>query len=1383
MCCIGFRLQNYYTSHIYANIFVSLNLFFVTKIWQFQRKSVSLQTLCNIINYMKSKVLLVLLTTLTSLSTWAQMGKLFDADKQMSSSFTNQVYMDRDGFIWAATRNGLNRYDGYQFQIFKKEKNGTNGMASNSVNCIMQDRQGLFYVGMFGAFQTYDGDHFRDIRTHDLKGNVSPCYITCLLERRNGEVLVGTSGHGLMRMKGKEDAYEVGGILKDLKTVRHMTEDRQGNIWLATESQGVICYNGKTVRKYFQDDQLRNTVTVVCEDGDGRIYAGTVNAGLFRIDGNQFTHIDATGNKSIATLYVNRAGNLMIGYDGQGLGVFYPKNGVLIDNPYYSREVELNSTKVYSIIEDLSGNVWLGLLQKGIYMEPGKGLGFGYMGYKLGERNTIGQACVTSVAYDSKENVWIGTDKDGLYCFNNEAKLLKHFKENFPASILCIEEDQQGRVWIGSYKEGGGWIDPASMTYHEQEFPQGRNVSVFDAVNDRQGHLWLATMGYGLLRYDLQTGEVKAYTMQEDAITNRQANCIVNNYISQLALSPDGRRIYAATTMGICALDIKTESWLSTFGINTPNYGIPIRVAKEYKGILYIGTNDGLYCYNLKQQQTQHIGLESGLSDNGIAAIEEDKQGRLWIATAHGLCCYDPKTGKTDSYFVDNGLQSNEFSDGASCQSKDGRFLFGGLGGITWFYPLTIRQSEWSAEVKVTGFLINGQPITPETESGWWNVIDTTVIASKRFDLSFSDNSFAVQLSTLTYDTPEHITYRYRINKEPWVRLQPGNNEITFSHMPPGTYEFCVVAERNNIATPERCFTVVIHYPWYRTWWAYLLYLAVIGLAVWQLVRFRRRKVQDQLRMQEHIHAEEMADAKLRFFMNISHEIRTPMTLIITPLLSLIKQDNDPHRRSIYETIRRNAERIMGLINQMMDLRKIDKGQMQMRMCETDLISFVRDIHTLFTQQARTKNITFNYLHDTNTLPVWIDRDNFDKVIVNILSNAFKFTKSGGEIRISISHDDQHARISVYDDGESIPEDKLSRIFERFYQLPTSSNDRNVGTGIGLDLTRSLVELHHGTIEAHNNSNGHGCEFIVTIPLGNAHLKPEEIIQDEPESPKTSLLPEEPEEMAENTDEMADLPKLNRRQKLVIVEDDYDIREFLINELKDNYDVTGCENGLEGLQQVMRVMPDLVISDVMMPEMDGNTLCSKIKSSPSTSHIPVILVTAKNRDEDQLEGLETGADAYVVKPFNMDILRRTIVNLVHTHQMLRLKYGRNDQLEQKVEEIKVKSPDEKLLERVMNVISKNINNSDLSVDRIAEEVGISRVHLHRKMKELTGQTPHDFIRNIRLKQAANLLANQNMNITEVMYACGFNNAASFSTIFKKFYGLSPRDYMKEHGQR
>ncbi len=1311
------------------------------------------------------------------------MGKLFNTDKQLTSSFINQVYLDRDGFIWAVTRNGLNKYDGYQFHIYKKETEQDAGMASNYVNCMMQDSNGLFYMGMYGALQTYDGSRFYDVEVKDLNDHVVPCYITCFLQRENGDVLAGTSGHGLLKISGRQNARQIGGALGNIHTVNELIEDRRGSLWIVTNEAGLLEYNGKTVKRYFTGNGQRTTLKRVCKDREGNIYVGTSNNGIFvqTAAGGSFRHIGVTAGKSVSALYCKHNGQLVIGYDGQGLGIYDPKTGTMADNPYYSCEVDLSKSKVYSIVEDHSGNIWLGLLQKGIYMHPGKNTGFGYMGYKLGTLNTIGSACVIGTFIDSKGRTWVGTDKDGLYCIDGSNRPVKHFKNNFPNSIMSITEDRKGRIWIGSYSEGFGWIDTSSMQYHKYNLPrpQYESLSAFAMQVTERNDLWIATMGHGLLSVNPDNGQMRVYRMQEGAAFDRNVNSIANDYISHVSVSPDGKRVYAATTMGICCLDIEKDSWLSTFGRNCPNYGSPIRVAKEYGGKLWMGTNDGLYCYDLKSKQQKHYTTGKGLPDNGIAAIEQDKAGRLWISTAHGMCCHDMKTGLTQSFFVDNGLQSNEFSDGASCTAPSGKMLFGGVGGITWFDPLTIKQNGWAAAVKLTAFLINGVPVNATTKSGAYQVCDTTVITGNRFQLAYHDNSFAIQLSTLTYDNPEHITYLYSINGEPFAQLQPGVNEITFSHLPPGTYRFRVKAERNNQSTPERGFTVIVHAPWYRTGWAYSLYALLLALAVWQYIRFRQRKEQDRLQLQEHIHAEEMSEAKIRFFMNISHGIRTPMTLIITPLLQLMKEDDDPHRRSVYETIKRNAERILHLINQMMDLRKIDKGQMQMRMSKTDLIGFVGDIHTLFKYQAKAKSITLRYEHDADHLPVWVDRQNFDKVVVNILSNAFKFTPTGGNIGIRITHDEQYAIIAVSNDGEQIPEDKLDKIFERFYRVPSDANDRNIGTGIGLDLTRSLVELHYGIITARNTENG--CEFAVSIPLGNAHLKPEEMITEkDSEAPALALAELEEEDMQE-------MPEIKirpgRRMTIVIAEDDDEIRDYLSAELGQDYDVRACTNGREALAEVYRTHPDIVLSDIMMPEMNGNALCIQLKSNKSTNHIPIILLTAKSHDEDKLEGLETGADAYIVKPFNMAILRCTINNLIRSHRLLQMKYGKTDMLEKQVDEIKVKSPDEKLLERMMLTVNKHINNSDLNVDMIADEVGISRVHLHRKMKELTGQTPHEFIRGIRLKQAANLLASQNMNITEVVCACGFSNAASFSTMFKNVYGMAPREYMKEHKQK
>ena len=539
--------------------------------------------------------------------------------------------------------------------------------------------------------------------------------------------------------------------------------------------------------------------------------------------------------------------------------------------------------------------------------------------------------------------------------------------------------------------------------------------------------------------------------------------------------------------------------------------------------------------------------------------------------------------------------------------------------------------------------------------------------------------------------------------------------------------------------------------------------------------------------MLEHIHAEQLNEAKLQFFINISHEIRTPMSLIISPLQKLMATDYDTERQQSYNIIYRNAERLLRLVNQLMDIRKIDKGQMQLKFQETDIVSFIQDLHYTFAYQANTKHIKLDFHSEVKELKAWIDPKNFDKVILNILSNAFKFTPENGNIQIRLcTGNDPNAaekalsryfEISIEDDGIGINETELERIFDRFYQIRNSQNNSNIGTGIGLHLTRSLVELHHGSITVENNQGTPGCRFIVRLPLGKEHLKPEEIDnlavkQDSVHI--TTALPTTP--LIETP------PKTHSKSKyrVLIVEDDDEIRRYICQELGRDFHMQECRNGKEAFTYILKKTPDLIISDIMMPEMDGMTLCSKVKQNINTNHIPVILLTAKSREEDNLEGLSIGADAYITKPFSIEILRQSTFNLIKSRERLRNNFQGSQTQKERMQELEIESPDERLLDRIMKVINDNIANPELNVEMVAETVGISRVHLHRKLKELTNQSTRDLIRNLRLKQAATLLAKKRQSINEVAALTGFTNVAYFSTAFKELYGMTPTAYMEQN---
>lgn len=1347
-----------------------------------------------------SQLIITMVICLFSIQAWAQSGKLFNTDNQLSSNLATQVFQDKSGFIWIATRNGLNNYDGYHINVIKKDMSNFLGLNSNYINSIAQDEKEHILLGTNNSLLEFTGSEFLKIPMLDSKGEELATYVKQVYPLRNKDVAVATSGYGIMLKKQDEQkCHAMKGEVEKLKYIHKLLEDKRGRLWIITE-------DGKLYRKETNGrvtSHFAGTEGVgaqdIQQDALGNIYLASKNQGVYllRAGSNVFTRISSIGNLPIDNIYISRNNKLYIGSDGLGIYVYDPQTGFLQDNPLFSRLVNLAKSNITSIIEDNQGNIWVSMLQKGVFMQSNIQNDFNYMGFRLGNRNVIGENCVTSLSINQGNQVWVGTDKDGLYLFNIATRSVEgHFLNQNTVLTLC--KDQQGRTWVGTYTDGLGYMDAAG-SFHPVDLGISKSVGIFDIKQDPQGNIWIATMGEGLFCLQ-KDGSRRNYKAKYGADNNLKVNSLPNDYLVKMALSKDGNQVYIATSVGLACLDRKRNSWVSTFkGINCLNKNrFSHCVFVDSKDHVWYGTEDGAFCFDFRKGiKPKLYTTANGLTDNSVASITEDYQGNIWLGTIKGLNKLALKSGTITKFYTESGLQSNEFSDASVCTTQDKKvILMGGSGGINWFQADRVKQHPWQAKVVISGFVVNNKTVTPGMESGSYTITDSWVTVAREFNLSHDDNTFSLQLSTFTYNNVEQIRYAYSINGDAWRTVPAGQNELAFSHMAPGSYKYRIKAICNGYETPVKEFTIIVHPAWYASIWAKLFYLLLLIAAIMLSLCHRKHQMEDLLILQQHIHAEEMGEAKIKFFMNISHEIRTPLTLIITPLLSLIKEDKEPHRQGIYEIIRKNSERILHLINQMMDLRKIDKGQMVMRMCKTDMVSFINEEYDLFKQQAIAKSIDFEYQHDCEELPVWIDRNNFDKVIINTLSNAFKFTPTAGHILLSLTHTGHHAYISIKDSGIGIPKDKLETIFQRFYQTPADPNERNVGTGIGLDLTRSLVELHYGTISARNNEGEkgskfeHGSEFIIRIPLGKDHLKPEEIIEEEEmkkEQNKELAEAEQEEQLAENNDQPAET--LNNSEttpasakgakaEIVIVEDEEDIQEYLKAQLSSDFKIRTYPNGKVALNEILKNKPDLVISDIMMPEMDGTTLCAKLKSNINTNDVPIILLTAKSREEDQLEGLQTGADAYILKPFNMDILHRNIINLLTVRRTLRNKFTGNESQNHQVEQIEMQTPDNSLMQRVMEVINENINDSDLSVDMIAQKVGISRVHLHRKMKELTNQTPHSFIRNIRLQQAAKLLKDGKQSITEVMYACGFSNSASFSTMFKNLFGCSPREYMQ-----
>lgn len=1331
------------------------------------------------------KNVLTVLVLLFSLLCNAQSPKLFTADRELSSSLINHIYQDRNGFIWIATEDGLNRYDGAKFTIYKHEPNNEHSLGHSLIRTIFEDSKGHLLIGTYKGIQMYNPatDNFTPPARRADTGEIFESNISSFIERKNGEIWV--AGNMLCKLSIKDNQLTVQQIDAIRTATGYMVEDQKQNIWITKGEEGVYRLSpDNRLSVYLSQDN--GYINSICVDSKDHIYVGSMRKGLFVYNKKTDSFIPVADKKKkelpVFVLYSGAQNEVYIGTDGKGMATYNYQTREVTDYKFDNSYFDSENSKVHSILKDTSGNLWLAVYQKGVIQIPARTNSFKYIGHNSMDKNIIGSSCITSFCKDHNGILWVGTDNDGIYALTEKLERIKHFSHtnhpnSVPSTVIKIYEDSEHNIWFGSFINGMGKLDTQTgmCTYQHKLVDKNNNYiqRVYDFAEDKNKRLWIATMGFGLYYYDLRTKEFTPV---------QSASSLINDWIGCLHYSDDNQ-LYVGSYDGVNCIDLDSPDFRS-YKILSQN--VIYSIYEDINGIIWFGTSEGLSGWNKETKELTTYTTADGLPSNTIYAIQGDEKDFLWISTNAGISQFQKKNKKFINYYVGDGLQGNEFYKNASFKDEQGIIWFGGMNGITYFNPQEIINPAKIWNIRITDFFLHNRPVRKGMKSGIHNIINCPVFNAKEFYLSHKDNVFSIEFAALELNVPEHINYLYSINDEKWISLPKGVNRISFSNLKPGTYNFKIKAKDNTVYSNTKEITIFISPAWYASWWAKIIYcllsLTIIFIIILQ-IRHRYRMHQEML---QHIHAEQINEAKLQFFINISHEIRTPMSLIISPLQKLIKNEDNKERLKTYHIIYRNAERILNLVNQLMDIRKIDKGQMFLMFRETNIIPFIEDICTTFGQQANTKDIRLELHCPLRELNVWIDTTHFDKIILNILSNAFKFTPEKGNIDITIrtGEDDtqaaplkQYAEIIISDTGTGIDEKEKEHIFERFYQIRNSQHNPKGGTGIGLHLTRSLVELHHGVIFVENNEDRPGCRFIIRLPLGSKHLRPEEIDNNEKE--KAVYIPPTPVVSPVIEDEEEKKVRVRNKSHVLIVEDDEEIRNYIAKEFADKFHVMESCNGKEALELIFKKNPDLVISDIMMPEMDGLTLCRKIKQNVNLNHIPVILLTAKTREEDNLEGLNTGADAYIMKPFNIDILQKTAENLINTRRQLRKVFTGQQSQENKVQKLEAKSPDEKLMERVMKVINDNISNPNLTIEQITNEVGISRVHLHRKLKELTNQTTRDFIRNIRLKEAARLLSEKQHTISEIAMLTGFTDPNNFSTTFKELYGMPPSMYMKE----
>lgn len=922
----------------------------------------------------------------------------------------------------------------------------------------------------------------------------------------------------------------------------------------------------------------------------------------------------------------------------------------------------------------------------------------------------------------------------GLYLLDEKTGNTKLLQS--PAGPIKVYSDFRKNVYVYG-RDGIYEYDWKHQTYRLLLLANGLSPDGMQV--DAAGNIYFTSPGNGLYVWNRKSGKMTQYLMDD----KRPHKTICNNWISEIRLDSRGW-IWCATTNGVSCMDTKTGYFdiiLSRPLLEGKTCYCTLELSD---GKIAIATEMGLYLYDRKKQQTTPWPHSESISGLRIYSLNKDARGNLWMSTAQGIWCYDSKAKSFFSFEKGNGLLTKEYLAGVVGSTSDGVICYGNSEGLTYFQPSEVKDyNEKTSAIYLSGVLLDGK-MAP--------------FIGDNLSVPSDFKSIVLSFSQLDYQSVGNIVFQYRINGGKWISNAAGDNSFNFTGLSYGHYRIEVRTYCNGkYSTYKKVINLDVLAPWYLTVWAKLIYLSlVLGFMAAVIFIYLRKKKRD------------LEEAKMQFLINATHDIRSPLTLIMEPLKKLKERlGNAEEYHEDIDTMDRNAQRLLTLVNQILDKRRLDKHQMKLSCRETNLVEFSRGLVSLFTYNANLRGIQIKLEMPETPVNAWIDRNKLDKAIANLLSNAFKYTPNGGEIIFRIEKQDKKVLLYVIDSGKGLGKnDDAKTLFERFYQGKNSADMHLGGSGIGLNLCRSIVRLHGGDVYAHNREDGKsGACFIIELPLGKEHLKNNQIYSDNRDTKKKQQR-----------------GAASRNSKILLVDDDIEICRYLKSELSDWYRFVICNNGKEALKLLLSGDFDLVVSDVVMPEMDGITLLRNIKGNANISHVPVIMLTSKSEISDRLEGIKLGADAYLAKPFSLEELHLTIDNLIDNVRRLKGKFTGALKQDDKVEKVEVKGYDEELMERIMKVVNENLSDSDFNVEKMCDEVGVSRTQLHRKLKEMTGVPTSEFLRNIRLNEAARLIREHKINITQVSYMVGFANNSHFSTAFKKYFGMSPTEYAARYSE-
>lgn len=1266
-------------------------------------------------------------------------GRLYTS-LRLSSSQISCLAQDRYGFIWIGTEYGLDRFDGYTFTNYVRDPAVPGTVGGNVITKFLVDRDGNLWIGHSKGLMRFDYSSNSFSNYAFPHGNAPR--VNSLVQASNGDVLIGTAGYGLFSLQGKdgvvrEVAMPQGRAQSDRYFSRMFLDSRKG-LWRASHSTAFTRYEergGKleAARSFTSPMGLpvdfiqlgRDRVVVVCSGG---ALCYDYRTGRMSDAGFDFSVLG--GNVDIRCALADGHGNIYFGTSGKGLVRI--RRGKAKAEPVADSEkgFSLAQSNVCALLNDRAGNIWVGCYNKGLYQ-----MGMwrtAFRGWNFSTQNINTGGGVSAAAPGDGGTVLCTVQNSGVYVFDAKGSIVAH--PSSPDGASTIYRSSDGRYWLGTQRSVYAY-NPRTGTATLALSLSGRGVNAI--VGDGKDRLFVSDFGKGLCVFDTRTGKSESLSMGSKGYKR-----LCNDWIKYMAIDRSGI-LWLCTANGLQAIDVRRH------GVKVVNpqallNGLACTAICEVGGGMAIGTDAGAYFYDRRSRKVSRLKGADALANLMVCGMATDAKGNLWISSTRGIWMWNPHTARLSSHLNDLGTTTREYVQGAVLKGEGGIIGFGTSDGITTFMPSDVTGNRTKmGQVFLTDFSAGGK---------WMD------IRQERFDVPYNENTISLRFSLLDFKNTDMVSFRYKIDgARNWLSTEAGSNLVTLGNLPPGKHTIRVRAFCNGeLSKGEKTLTIVVESPWYASWWAWTAYiLAVAALAFFAFRSYERRR------------KSELEESKMRFLMNATHDIRSPLTLIMGPLAKLKNIVADADGKSYIETIDRNAQRLLTLVNQILDERKIDKNQMRLHCLDTDIVGLVNGVYSLYQYNASQHGIGFTFEHGEEPVRAWVDRANFEKVVSNLLSNAFKHTPDGGSITVSLASDGKQFKMAVADTGIGIKEDKPERLFERFYQSDYPGRSQTPGTGIGLNLSREIVMMHGGRITAANRADGQsGAVFTVTVPCDKEHLKPEYIGTDveKAEEPKAKTRP-------------------SKNIRVLVADDNRDLSHYIASELGGYYRFETFENGKEALDALLRGKFDIVVSDVMMPVTDGIALLKNIKKNSNISDIPVVLLTSKTDVEDRLEGLKGGADAYLGKPFDMEELHAVIENLVENTRRLKGKFSGMQEQKDKVEDIEVSGNDEVAMERIMKSINQNLGDSDFNVERLAADIGMSRTQLHRKMKELTGIPTSEFIRNIRLEQAAKLLREGKINVTQITYQVGFNSQTHFSTLFKKHFGMTPSEYAeKKKGQ-